>query len=98
AGERVLQLVKNGLRPREIITRQALENAIASVAATGGSTNAVLHLLAIAKEAGVELSLADFDRISSKTPVYADLKPSGRFVANDLFNAGGAALVAQRLA
>ena len=72
--------------------------SIASVSATGGSTNAVLHLLAIAREAGVELSLADFDRISAKTPVYADLKPSGRFVANDLFNAGGGALVAQRLA
>jgi dihydroxy-acid dehydratase len=97
AGERVMQLVKNGVKPRDIMTRAALENAIASVAATGGSTNAVLHLLAIAKEAGVELSLADFDRISSRTPVYADLKPSGRFVANDLFAAGGGALVAQRL-
>src|SRR5204862_15359 len=91
-GERVMQLVKSGLKPRDIMTRAALENAIASVAATGGSTNAVLHLLAIAKEAGVELSLADFDRISSKTPVYADLKPSGRFVANDLFAAGGGGL------
>jgi dihydroxy-acid dehydratase len=97
AGERVMQLVKDGVRPRDIMTRAALENAIASVAATGGSTNAVLHLLAIAREAGVELSLADFDRISSRTPVYADLKPSGRFVANDLFAAGGGALVAQRL-
>ena len=98
AGERVMELVKSGLKPREIMTRAGLENAIASVAATGGSTNAVLHLLAIAREAGVELALADFDRISSRTPVYADLKPSGRFVANDLFNAGGGALVAQRLA
>jgi dihydroxy-acid dehydratase len=98
AGERVMQLVKSGLKPRDIMTRAALENAIASVAATGGSTNAVLHLLAIAREAGVELSLADFDRISSRTPIYADLKPSGRFVANDLFAAGGGALVAQRLA
>jgi dihydroxy-acid dehydratase len=98
AGERVMELVKSGLKPREIMTRAALENAIASVAATGGSTNAVLHLLAIARETGVELSLADFDRISAKTPVYADLKPSGRFVANDLFAAGGGALVAQRLA
>jgi dihydroxy-acid dehydratase len=98
AGERVMELVKSGLRPREIMTRAAIENAIASVAATGGSTNAVLHLLAIAREAGVELSLADFDRISSRTPVYADLKPSGRFVANDLYAAGGGALVAQRLA
>jgi dihydroxy-acid dehydratase len=98
AGERVMELVRSGLRPRDIMTRAAIENAIASVAATGGSTNAVLHLLAIAREAGVELSLADFDRISSRTPVYADLKPSGRFVANDLFAAGGGALVAQRLA
>jgi dihydroxy-acid dehydratase len=98
AGERVMELVRSGLKPRDILTRAALENAIASVAATGGSTNAVLHLLAIAREAGVELSLADFDRISSRTPVYADLKPSGRFVANDLFAAGGGALVAQRLA
>jgi dihydroxy-acid dehydratase len=98
AGERVMELVRSGLRPRDIMTRAAVENAIASVAATGGSTNAVLHLLAIAREAGVDLSLADFDRISSRTPVYADLKPSGRFVANDLFAAGGGALVAQRLA
>jgi len=98
AGARVMDLVKSGLRPRDIMTRAAIENAIVSVAATGGSTNAVLHLLAIAREAGVELSLADFDRISAKTPVYVDLKPSGRFVANDLFNAGGITLVAQRLA
>ncbi len=92
-----MDLVKSGLRPRDIMTRAAIENAIVSVAATGGSTNAVLHLLAIAREAGVELSLADFDRISAKTPVYVDLKPSGRFVANDLFAAGGISLVAQRL-
>ena len=97
AGARVMDLVKSGLRPRDIMTRAAIENAIVSVAATGGSTNAVLHLLAIAREAGVELSLADFDRISAKTPVYVDLKPSGRFVANDLFAAGGISLVAQRL-
>jgi dihydroxy-acid dehydratase len=96
-GERVLGLVRSGLRPREIITRAGLENAIASVAATGGSTNAVLHLLAIAREAGVALELADFDRISMRTPVVADLKPSGRFVANDLYAAGGGALVARRL-
>jgi dihydroxy-acid dehydratase len=97
AGERVMSLVKNGLRPRDIITRAGLENAIASVAASGGSTNAVLHLLAIAREAGVELSLADFDRISARTPVFADLKPSGRFVANDLYAAGGGAVLARRL-
>ena len=80
-----------------IITRRAIENAIAVVAATGGSTNAVLHLLAIAKEAGVELTLADFDRISARTPLIADLKPSGRFVATDLHAAGGSPLVIKRL-
>ena len=97
AGERVMQLVRSGVRPRDIITRAALENAIASVATTGGSTNAVLHLIAIAREAGVELELADFDRISSRVPLLADLKPSGRFVATDLHAAGGSTLVAQRL-
>ena len=97
AGERVMTLVRSGLRPRDISTRTALENAIASVAATGGSTNAVLHLIAIAREAGLELELADFDRISSRTALMVDLKPSGRFVATDLHNAGGSRLVAQRL-
>jgi dihydroxy-acid dehydratase len=97
AGERVMQLVRSGVRPRDIITRAALENAIASVATTGGSTNAVLHLIAIAREAGVALELADFDRISSRVPLLADLKPSGRFVATDLHAAGGSALVARRL-
>jgi len=92
-----MSLVRSGLRPRDIITRTALENAIASVAATGGSTNAVLHLIAIAREAGLELELADFDRISSRTALMVDLKPSGRFVATDLHNAGGSRLVAQRL-
>jgi len=96
-GERVVDLVRRSVRPRDILTRAALENAIVSVAATGGSTNAVLHLLAIAREAGVELSLADFDRISQRVPVIADLKPSGRFVATDLHAAGGSAVVAQRL-
>jgi len=98
AGERAVDLVARGLKPRQILTRAALENAIAAVAATGGSTNAVLHLLAIAREAGVELSLADFDRISARVPLIADLKPSGRFVATDLHAAGGSALVAKRLA
>src|SRR5437588_2878391 len=97
AGERVMQLVRGAVRPRDIITRAALENAIASVATTGGSTNAVLHLIAIAKESGVDLELADFDRISSRVPLLADLKPSGRFVATDLHAAGGSALVAKRL-
>jgi dihydroxy-acid dehydratase len=97
AGERVMDLVRRGLRPRDLITRTALENAIASVASTGGSTNAVLHLLAIAREAGLPLELADFDRISARTPLYVDLKPSGRFVATDLHQAGGSPLVARRL-
>ena len=97
AGTRVMELVRKRLRPRDIITRTALENAIASVATTGGSTNAVLHLIAIAREAGLELALADFDRISSRTALMVDLKPSGRFVATELHAAGGSPLVARRL-
>jgi dihydroxy-acid dehydratase len=97
AGRLVLDLVKRDLRPRAVITRAAIENAIASVAATGGSTNAVLHLLAIAREAGVALDIDDFDRVSARVPLLADLKPSGRFVATDLYRAGGSALVARRL-
>src|SRR5947207_1589541 len=97
AGGTVMQLVRAGVRPRSIITPDALENAIAAVATTGGSTNAVLHLMAIAHEAGLELSLADFDRISARVPLLADLKPSGRFVATDLHAAGGSRLVARRL-
>jgi dihydroxy-acid dehydratase len=97
AGERLMALVRDGVRPRDIMTRAAFDNAIASVATTGGSTNAVLHLMAIAHEAGVALALDDFDRISASVPLLADLKPSGRFVATDLYAAGGTALVAQRL-
>ena len=97
AGQLVMELLKRDLRPSQILTRKAIENAIASVAATGGSTNAVLHLLAIAREAGVELTIDDFDRISERTPLIADLKPGGRFVANDLYKAGGIQLVAKRL-
>src|SRR5690606_26000373 len=96
-GARAVQLAAEGLRPRDVITRRAIENAIAVVAATGGSTNAVLHLLAIAREAGVELSLDDFNRISGATPLIADLKPSGRFVATELHAAGGTPLVVRRL-
>ena len=96
-GELVMRLVADDVRPRQIVTRDALENAIASVAATGGSTNAVLHLLAIAREAGVTLDLGDFDRISDRVPLMADLKPGGRFVATDLYKAGGIGLVASRL-
>ncbi len=97
AGKLVMELLRRDLKPSQILTRQAIENAIASVAATGGSTNAVLHLLAIAREAGVELTIDDFDRISDRTPLIADLKPGGRFVANDLYKAGGIPLVAKRL-
>ena len=98
AGKLVIELLRRDLRPSQIITRKSIENAIASVAATGGSTNAVLHLLAIAREAGVELTIDDFDAISTRTPLIADLKPGGRFVANDLYRAGGIPLVAKRLA
>ncbi|MEO8632302.1 MAG: dihydroxy-acid dehydratase [Chloroflexota bacterium] len=97
AGRRVMQLLKEDVRPRQIITRPALENAISAVMATGGSTNAVLHLLAVAREAGVELSLEDFDRISAKTPLLADMKPWGRFTAPDMDKAGGIMLVLRRL-
>ena len=97
AGELIMQLVRQDLKPSQIITREALEDAIASVAASGGSTNAVLHLLAIAQEAGVALEIDDFDRISARVPLLADLKPSGRFVATDLYEAGGVRLLASRL-
>jgi dihydroxy-acid dehydratase len=97
AGQLVMQALRQDLRPRRVVTRGALENAIAAVAATGGSTNSVLHLLAIAREAGVPLAIDDFDAISGKTPLLADLKPWGRFVATDLYRAGGVALIAKRL-
>jgi len=97
AGRLVMDMLRRDLRPSQILTRKSIENAIASVAATGGSTNAVLHLLAIAREAGVALTIDDFDRISERTPLIADLKPGGRFVANDLYKAGGIQLVAKRL-
>jgi dihydroxy-acid dehydratase len=97
AGRLVMTLLERDLRASAVITRESLENAIAAVAATGGSTNGVLHLLAVAYEAGVELTLEDFDRISGRTPLLGDLKPGGRFVATDLYRAGGVRLVAQRL-
>jgi dihydroxy-acid dehydratase len=97
AGALAMDLLRRGLKPRGIITRDALENAITGVAATGGSTNSVLHLLAIAREAGVPLKIEDFDRVSARTPLIADLKPGGRFVASDLYHAGGVGLVAKRL-
>jgi dihydroxy-acid dehydratase len=96
-GTLVMDVLKRGVRPSQIVTRDSLENAIASVATTGGSTNAVLHLMAIAREAGVPLNLEDFDRISARTPLLADLKPGGQFVAVDLHRAGGTRVVASRL-
>jgi dihydroxy-acid dehydratase len=97
AGELLMDLLRGDVTPSKIITKTSIENAIAGVAATGGSTNAVLHLLAIANEAGISLSIDDFDRISARTPILADLKPGGRFMATDLFAAGGTALVAKRM-
>ena len=96
-GKLVVELVERGLHPRDVITRTAIENAMALVAASGGSTNAVLHLLAVAHEANVSFTLDDIERISSRTPLLADLKPGGRFVAPDLHRAGGVALLARRL-
>lgn len=97
AGEMAVELLKKNIRPRQIVTRKAIENAIAAVCMTGGSTNAVLHFLAIAHEAGVDLTIDDFDGISSRTPLLADLKPGGRFVATDMHKAGGIPLIAKRL-
>src|SRR5258708_4134264 len=96
-GELIMNAVKQNLRPRDIVTRAAFENAIASVAASGGSTNAVLHLLAMAKEAGVPLTIDDFQTISQRTPLLVDLKPAGKFVALDVHKAGGIGVIAKRL-
>jgi dihydroxy-acid dehydratase len=96
-GEMVMDLLRRGVRPKEILTRKAFENAIASVAATGGSTNSVLHLLAMAREAQVPLSIEDFDAVSARTPLIADLKPAGRYVAVDVHRAGGIPLIAKNL-
>jgi dihydroxy-acid dehydratase len=97
AGQLVMDVLKRGQRPSDIITRDSLENAIAAIACSGGSTNGVLHLLAVAKETGVELSIDDFDRISERTPLLCDLKPGGQYVAPDLYAAGGVPLVLKRL-
>src|SRR5277367_6253763 len=97
-GEVILNCVHKNIRPRDIATRKAFLNAIAGVAATGGSTNAVLHLLAMAREAEIELSIDDFQTISNRTPIYVDLKPSGKFVASDVDKAGGITVIAKRLA
>jgi dihydroxy-acid dehydratase len=97
-GELVLSVLADEITPSKVITRDSLENAIACVCASGGSTNAVLHLIALAHELGIELTMDDFERISRSTPLFADLKPGGRFVATDLYAAGGVPLVLERLA
>jgi dihydroxy-acid dehydratase len=96
-GRLVMQILEQDVRPSRVITKESLENAIAGAAMTGGSTNVVLHLLAVAREAGVPLTIDDFDRIAWATPLLADLKPGGRFVATDLYRAGGVPLVVKRL-
>ena len=97
AGRLVVDVLKRGLTARRIITRESLENAIAAVCTSGGSTNGVLHLLAVAHEAGIDLTIEDFDEISRRTPLTCDLKPGGKYLAMDLYNAGGVPLVAKRL-
>ena len=96
-GAIIMNAVRTNLRPRDIVTRAAIDNAIASVAASGGSTNAVLHLLAFAREAGVPLTIDDFEELSNKTPLLADLKPAGRYTAADVDKAGGIPVIAKRL-
>jgi dihydroxy-acid dehydratase len=97
AGKLVMDVLARGQRPSELITRESLENAIAAAAGSGGSTNVVLHLLALAREAGVELDIDDFDRIAQRTPLFCDISPGGRYVAVDLYRAGGVPLVLSRL-
>ncbi len=97
AGTIAMRLVHDDIRPSQILTREAFENAIAAVAGSGGSTNGVLHLLAIAREVGIPLELEDFDSIASRTPIVADLKPGGRYVATDMYEAGGVGLIAREL-
>ncbi|HEX2388835.1 MAG TPA: dihydroxy-acid dehydratase [Solirubrobacterales bacterium] len=96
-GELIMRVLAEDLRPSRIITKRSLENAIACVCASGGSTNGVLHLLAVAREAGIPLEMSDFERISRQTPLFADLKPGGRYVATDLYRAGGVPLILSRL-
>ena len=97
AGRLVMDVLERGVRPRDLLTKAAFENGIACAASTGGSTNVVLHLLALAREAGIELSIDDFDRVSEATPLIGDLRPGGRYVALDLDRAGGTPLLARRL-
>jgi dihydroxy-acid dehydratase len=97
AGRIVMDLVREDVRPSQLVTREALENAVASIAATGGSTNGVLHVLAIARELAIPFTIDDFDEISARTPVLTSLKPSGEYVATDVYDAGGLSLVAREL-
>ena len=97
AGELMLQLIENDIRPSKVITKTALENGIASAAATGGSTNSVLHTLAFAREAGIDFTIDEIESISKRTPIIADMRPTGKYVALDLYRAGGVALLAQRM-
>ncbi|HEU5433693.1 MAG TPA: dihydroxy-acid dehydratase, partial [Thermomicrobiales bacterium] len=96
-GQLIMDLLRQGIRPSDILTREAFENGIAAAAATGGSTNVVLHLLALAREAGVPLTIDDFDRVSTRTPIIADLKPGGRYTAADVDRIGGIPVIAKRL-
>jgi dihydroxy-acid dehydratase len=98
AGRLVMQALADDLHASKVITAESIENAVATVCASGGSTNGVLHLLAVAREAGVDMDIDDFERISRQTPLLADLKPGGRFVATDLYKAGGVGVIAKRLA
>ena len=97
SGRIAVQLVRDDTRPSKILTRESIENAVASIAATGGSTNGVLHMVAIAREMGIDFTIDDFHEIAQRTPVIASLKPGGEYVATDLFKAGGTALVMQEL-
>ena len=97
SGRLAVQLVRDNVTPRSLVTKESFENAVASVAATGGSTNAVLHLVAIARDFGIDFTIDDFERISARTPIIADMKPWGRWHANDMYRAGGVALVAREL-
>ena len=92
-----MDLLRRGVRPRDLLTREAFENAIAAAAGSGGSTNSVLHLLALAREAGIPLEIDDFDTISTRTPIIADLRPGGQYVALDVDRAGGIQLIAKRM-
>ena len=96
-GELVMDVLRRGQRPSDVITKQALQNAIAAVATSGGSTNGVLHLLAVAREMGVPLQIDEFDAISERTPLLCDLQPGGQYVATELYEAGGVPLVLKRM-